>query len=64
MCSKRSRNGRRDNDDAGTEKRVEKRVGAEDGGNVAAGVEGERFGDDNEERGDGRFGYLRVLRCE
>jgi hypothetical protein len=33
-------------------------------GMLRVGVERERFGDDNEERGDGRFGYLRVLRCE
>ncbi|KAJ7894134.1 hypothetical protein B0H13DRAFT_2276505 [Mycena leptocephala] len=59
-CSKRSRNA---GEETTTMQGRRNASGLKTTGMLRVGVERERFGDDNEERGGGRFGYLRVLRC-
>ncbi|KAJ7906240.1 hypothetical protein B0H13DRAFT_2274150 [Mycena leptocephala] len=63
-CSKRSRNaGEETTTTQGRRNALRNASGLNMAGMLWVGVERERFGDDNEECGDGRFSYLRVLRC-
>ncbi|KAJ7867461.1 hypothetical protein B0H13DRAFT_2281211 [Mycena leptocephala] len=63
-CSKRSRNaGEETTTMQGRRNALRNALGLKTTGMLRVGVEREHFGDDNEERGGGRFGYLRVLRC-